>query len=252
MTARWLEGRVELPGELARALRAAPGEPSAAQLLELAGKLSAVVGAPLSAPPPGPALVKGVRAAAKPLSALTAWVAGGIVLGAGLSGFAYLAARPASPAPVKVAARKGAIGPNLRPQPSLPVAPGVDANGGKLVAPSVSSRHATIGAGSSAAKHAAAIAREEPSSPPESEVMLLKRAQQALASDPAQALGLTNQHQEHFKGGLLEQEREVIAIAALLQLGQTARASTRAAQFRERYPGSAHTRRLDALFTEKR
>jgi hypothetical protein len=83
---------------------------------------------------------------------------------------------------------------------------------------------------------------------PESELSLLKRAREASQANPAQALIITSQHAKLYPGGALEQEREVIAIDALLRLGKQAEAAQRAKQFQERYPGSAHARRLDALF----
>jgi hypothetical protein len=80
------------------------------------------------------------------------------------------------------------------------------------------------------------------------ELNLLARAQNALSSDPAFALELTSEHVRTFPSGALAQEREVIAIDALLRLDQTAEASIRAATFHRRFPTSAHRRRVDVLF----
>src|SRR5262245_24230262 len=49
---------------------------------------------------------------------------------------------------------------------------------------------------------------------------MLGRAQVALGSNPAQALELTNAHAARFSGGNLAQEREVIAMGALVALGR--------------------------------
>jgi len=58
---------------------------------------------------------------------------------------------------------------------------------------------------------------------------LLSRARRELKSSPSQALALTNEHAQRFRGyGLAE--REEIAIRALVQLGQRADAEARAAQ----------------------
>jgi outer membrane protein assembly factor BamD (BamD/ComL family) len=46
---------------------------------------------------------------------------------------------------------------------------------------------------------------------------------------------------------MLVQEREVIAIEALVKTGRKEDARTRADRFKTRFPGSSHTRRLDAL-----
>jgi outer membrane protein assembly factor BamD (BamD/ComL family) len=82
---------------------------------------------------------------------------------------------------------------------------------------------------------------------PETEVELLQRAQEALAGSPARALALTREHASRFPGGAFSQEREVVAIDALLRLGQAAEARARGARFVEAYPGSAYRRRIEAL-----
>jgi hypothetical protein len=74
---------------------------------------------------------------------------------------------------------------------------------------------------------------------------LLEKARAALRQDPALSLALTREHQQRFAGGVLTQEREVIAIDALRRLGRSAEADRRAERFEQRYPGSAHQRKLD-------
>lgn len=80
-----------------------------------------------------------------------------------------------------------------------------------------------------------------------SEIALLNRAQRALATDPRNALSLTERHAQQFPRGVLAQEREFIAIEALLSLGRSREAASRATRFRADFPGSAHLRRLDML-----
>jgi hypothetical protein len=79
------------------------------------------------------------------------------------------------------------------------------------------------------------------------ESTLLGRAEQLLASNPSAALGLTDQHAKSFPSGALAQEREFIAIQALVALGRRDEAVARAARFRSSFPASAHLRRLDIL-----
>jgi hypothetical protein len=89
-------------------------------------------------------------------------------------------------------------------------------------------------------------------SPPvenESEAAMLRRAQDALGASPSKALEITSQHMARFPSGNLAQEREVLAIQALLALGRAGEARARAAQFATRYPGSAHLRRIEVLFS---
>ena len=77
------------------------------------------------------------------------------------------------------------------------------------------------------------------------EPVLLEQARRALASSPATALALTNQHAARFPHGVLAQEREVIAIEALRRLGRGAEADRRAAAFAHTFPGSAHQRMVE-------
>jgi hypothetical protein len=78
----------------------------------------------------------------------------------------------------------------------------------------------------------------------------LLRARQQLASDPAGALALTDEHARRFSNGTLVPEREVLAIEALARLGRTSEARARLAAFRERYPQSPHLARLDTLVAQ--
>ncbi len=83
------------------------------------------------------------------------------------------------------------------------------------------------------------------------ELILLKRARAALETAPQRALSLSGEHQTRFPRGVLAQEREVIAIEALIRLGRHGRAERRAARFNQRFPASAHRRRLDALLNKQ-
>jgi hypothetical protein len=80
--------------------------------------------------------------------------------------------------------------------------------------------------------------------PPISEAELLEQARSALKSDPARALARANEHARRFPRGALVQEREVIAIKALRQLGRAADADKRADSFSKAFPGSAFQRKL--------
>jgi len=78
----------------------------------------------------------------------------------------------------------------------------------------------------------------------ESEVAYLRRAQAALSANPTRALALADDHPSRFPDGVLAQEREVIAIDALVKLRRTTEARARVAAFRVRYPSSAHLARV--------
>jgi hypothetical protein len=76
---------------------------------------------------------------------------------------------------------------------------------------------------------------------------LLRRAQQSLPRHPAEALAAAEEHRRRFPGGTLAQEREVIAISALLALKRRTDAETAAARFAESYPRSVHRAGIEAL-----
>lgn len=99
--------------------------------------------------------------------------------------------------------------------------------------------------GTTQAPKAAASAR--PSGSPEAEMALLKSAQDALGQSPSEALARCEEHAKAYPGGALSEEREVLAVDALLRLGRRDEAEARATRFRAAHPGSAYVRRLDTL-----
>jgi hypothetical protein len=78
---------------------------------------------------------------------------------------------------------------------------------------------------------------------------LLERARAALRRRPAESLALIERHRREFLQGPLEQEREVIAIEALVRLGGTDEARERAGRFRRLFPSSIHLRHIDVLLS---
>lgn len=85
---------------------------------------------------------------------------------------------------------------------------------------------------------------------PAAELALLKRAKAGARSAPQHALVLVAEHEQRFPHGVLVEEREVIAIEALIASGERAAAEARAARFFTRFPSSAHARRVRALLTD--
>lgn len=167
------------------------------------------------------------------------WILGALVVGgiAGASihaavvpGVQPLAHEAAAPS-TSVAPAKGVAPPETIPTVAVSALPAVSAVNAP---PSVGQRPA---ASSSAA---AASAPLEPE--------LLDRAHDALLhGDATGALALTQQHARVYPQGVLAQEREVIAIEALLALKRRDEAKARGAAFRAAYPGSGHIARLDAM-----
>jgi hypothetical protein len=82
------------------------------------------------------------------------------------------------------------------------------------------------------------------------ELALLARAKRTLARDPEQALSLATEHERAFAHGKFVEEREVIAIEALMRSGARELAMERAATFRAAYPRSTHLDRLRVILQE--
>ena len=95
------------------------------------------------------------------------------------------------------------------------------------------------------AARAAAAGSERATAP--AEMTLLREAQDALGSAPAEALARCEEHAKTYPAGALAEEREVIAVDALIRLGRRSEAQARATRFRAAHPGSAYLRRLDTL-----
>jgi len=78
---------------------------------------------------------------------------------------------------------------------------------------------------------------------PLAELALLDAAQSALGHEPALALARTEMHARRYVHGQYEQEREILAIEALLRLGRGELAQVRAERFLERFAGSSYATR---------
>ncbi len=249
---RWLDDPQAVPVELQRALADEHGAPGTDQLRSLADQLGRSLGVALAPPPPVVETVAAAKlgaavgvSAAKPLLVLGAWILGGVVLGAGLSGLARLAlptegpAPRAQPGPLPPAPphRMHAEGPSPLVEPPMLRAPVSAPGPGPTSSPA-------------APRNADSAAVVEPVLPWESELQLLKRAQSALSRDPGLALALTRTHFARFEHAKLDQEREMIAIDALRRLGRRDEALRRGEAFRAQYPRSAHLHRLDGLLED--
>jgi hypothetical protein len=75
----------------------------------------------------------------------------------------------------------------------------------------------------------------------------LARLRALEGRDPAQALALAAEGSQRFPAGQFVQEREAIAIGALVRLGRAPEARARAVAFAAAYPRSAFTERLERL-----
>jgi hypothetical protein len=85
----------------------------------------------------------------------------------------------------------------------------------------------------------------------DSEVEMLKKARSALASDSLQAFALSERCRAQYPNGAFTQEREFIAISALLRLGRRDEARGRASLFRTHYRNSAYLPQLARMLGEE-
>jgi outer membrane protein assembly factor BamD (BamD/ComL family) len=77
--------------------------------------------------------------------------------------------------------------------------------------------------------------------------LLLQRSQAALDHNARLALSVAETHARDYPRGVFEQEREILAIEALLKLRRAPEAVARARAFVQHHPESPHTPRVRAL-----
>lgn len=206
-------------------------EPTEAQLSSLRARVEPL----FTLPPPPPAPGGGAPVAA------ASSIAGKIIVGAllvavGGGAGLWFGRRDASPPPSVPAAPLAAIVPPVAaPAPVLvPAASPTQPAVMKKAPPSPSK-----------------IAEPTPPKPVDTideELALLQSAM--TATSPEESLALVEQHVARFPKSTLEQEREVLAIKALVTLTRTDDARTRAAKFRERWPTSPHLLRVESLIAK--
>lgn len=255
---RLVDSKSGAPVELRAALRAAENDgPSETQLAALGVSLGPLLGG--GAPPGGLGPAASAAHAAANAGGLGAGKIAALLLAASAlaGGGAWLVSHRAAPRSVPtataaaakpsppVAATAAPLAPTAAASPpaaAQPTAPTLAPSPPAAARPTAPDTARTRG--SAAAKQNSA--RPQSTSDSLSEVQLLARAQTALAGDPARALALVNEDEHRFPSGALVQEREVIAIQALSELGQHADAALRARAFEKRFPHSALTRKVEA------
>jgi hypothetical protein len=208
--------------------------PSPKQVAEMGAALGFIVPVPPLAVPAAPA---GLTAATKIALLFGAGVVG---IGAAIGG--VLVSReeaPAAPSPSPMPV----IEAHAPPEPATEPAP-IEETPAAAETPSRARRPRIA---------APAIAAPEPVEPaPEpadddtlaEEMSLVSRAENLVASNPGAALRLANDHRARFATGLLREEREVVAIHALVRLGQVEQAERRAAAFERIHGRSLHAMRI--------
>jgi hypothetical protein len=79
------------------------------------------------------------------------------------------------------------------------------------------------------------------------EIELLREARQAIRQSPSKALELAEAHARAYPAGKLVQERELIAISALVALERRTAALVRANRFERAFPGSPYRKQIGEL-----
>lgn len=231
---RLLEGGDEMNDLLSRALDAERSDDVDARRLERIGRgLAAATAAPLPTASMHAAAPHSPTTAAK-----TSWLAGkgpvGLLAVAGIAAVAALGLR-AQPSPVAPAPPVETSPPVIEPTPA-PEPPTMSPS--DLPSAPVAAQPAPP---RSTAKPLASASAEG------DEIGLLARAHESLRSNPTRSLALCKEHESRFASGQFAQEREAVAIEALVYLGRRDEANRRWTSFRERYPSSSHRVHLESL-----
>jgi hypothetical protein len=227
-------------------------EPRAGELESLAQSLRGVLGGePGAQVPPRAPVVVAPRVTA--LSSAAKW---GVVVGAlglALVGVAW-SLRPAftaaPPAPTPSVAQKSEDPPPVRDEAPAPTPRATPAAASATCATGPCMRAAPQPAPAAPPRVHKPASRAEAAAPSAgsavNELQLIDEARQSLRSSPARALALADEHAQRFPRGSMAEEREVIRISALMNLGQTSRARALAQDFLRTNPGSAYARRVEA------
>ncbi len=242
---------------LERGLEAARASgPSGEQLEALEHSLLTGVG--IAAAAGAAAAVGKPQAAASAASWLTAGTAKLVVavatvaaVGAGAGVAHYARSQRQQRPPSAVAPARAAAA--AQPAPSLaPQAPAPEAARPVPMAETVG----PLPLDSPAAKRRASKSGPRPPAQPaaaaaDEEMVLLRRANEALAGAPAQALALTDEHLRRFPAGVLDEERELIAIQALSALGRGLEARQRGERFARIHAGSVYQKQIEAALVRQ-
>jgi hypothetical protein len=81
----------------------------------------------------------------------------------------------------------------------------------------------------------------------DAEVPLLEQAHRALSESSVLALKLAREHKRRFPSSTLDQERELIEVTALVDLGRMDEARRLAHRYSEQHPGSAYVGRINRI-----
>jgi len=258
MTQRLTEACAASDRELADAIRALRAERARPQELDA---LARRLGPRLATP-------DAIRTPAPPLAGLSKWLVS-LVLAFGTGFIAMLQLgrpepevkplpRTAAPTPAVIVSPAVPVEPRLEPavtdpSPDLPSVAAATPAPARRPAGARSARVKPLEVAASSPAKPFVAASPQPSAAADSpneveaELALLGRAQRELGADPRAALALAEEHAATYPRGLFVQEREMLAIQALLKLKQRNGALARARAFVTNHPTSPHARHLHPL-----
>lgn len=234
MTRRLLDYGDDLNDVLRSALdgeKTSPVDPDAARLAKIGAGIAERIGAPPPQPPTNPPPGHGAPVATG--SGLAAKAPFVLIAAAAIAGlFAIGSMSNDAPAPIAAPRAKTVetSTPIAEPPPSTP---GISLND----LPSAPPKTATT----------TKLAPRPSEAPTQEEIALIGRAHDALRADPQSALVLCKEHETKFTGGHFAQEREAVAIEALVYLNRKDEAKRRFADFDNKYPSSSHRVHLESL-----
>lgn len=177
------------------------------------------------------------------------WIAGGVAVAVCIAAIAWLAwpreqsaaERAAPPAPPAQPVLGAAPTPSEVPVTTAPTAPNTE--GAPVRERAARPRAPGVAAPALDVEEADGA---EPQAPP-AELALLREARGSLRSDPEHALELLALHARHHPRGVFAEEREALAVEALVRAGRSAEARRRADALLAARPGTAHRARIEEL-----
>ena len=236
--------------ELVRATRSRGPSPEA---LRRMSKQLIAAGA-LQAPSPSEAPAAGARQASRVAGNVGSFKAGAVVLAVTAGArFAWRATtvstgapviEPRGPSAAELAVPTTASREATEPRSALPETPSTEAAVATVSIDALPSAAAPRAASSAdtPARGASPASGESVAAP---ELLIVRQAQDALASNPERALALADEHAHLFPNGELTQEREVVAASALAKLGRRDEALVRARALVRRFPRTPYVAHLE-------
>jgi hypothetical protein len=202
-------------------------------------------------------------ASVKPALTLLKLGMAGVVAGGAVLGVALLSGNDASPIVAPSQTLSVPVTPSvtpMTPRAPQPSAPSV-ATPTLSAAPGTATPDAADSAAIVARQPAGATARSSRKATPaplgstaesrddllQREVQQLRQIRQLVGANPSQALALANEGHGTFKGGVLYQEREALALQALSALGRRSELEARGERYLRAFPNSSFSSRVRQL-----